>query len=216
MANDIVRAAELGSEFDIGNDEPGQITLRLGKHLEKRDEAGNDVVDFRQHSNFDICHWKRPLAANINVANNNDQNIILNFTDAMKNALSDVSADSAFMSTAVSGQTVIKTPWRGVKERLTIRISMELTQGGTDFYRLQLKRANNDSIVTTYQISINSNDIADDIITTEISTYVGGDTDPFVVDGFYIDLRNTSGGTVRIHDEIGILLVRQYQEPLLD
>lgn len=212
MTNDIVRGSELGPEFDIGNIQTDKVRVKLGQGLANDVDGSISVLPRRP---IEFTHWRRTLGANWNVANNSNANIFENFVAGDKLAISATGAGALDFTTAPSGQAVIKVPYAGVSERLSIRLALELTQGGTDFYRYQLKRAVDNSVVTTYQISINSNDIADDIVTTEISTYVGGPTDPFVVDGFYIDFRNTSGGVVRIHDFVDVLVTRQYTRTLV-
>ena len=190
-----------------------------------KDDSGN-ILDFTsgvsqimgqsgnlELTNFDMSQWNKNLGS-VAVPNGSIYNIFDTLIAGDKTAVSSTGDGGIDIVTDVAGEDYIQMNWRGVKEYLSIRVTMEVQQGGTDFYRLQLRRKSDDSIISVHPFSINSADQPEDVVTTNINTFIGSATDDFVTGGFYIVLANNSGGTVTIANSIDILINREYQKPI--
>lgn len=164
-------------------------------------------------STFDITHWKRALAIDIPVTNGSEYSLFDDIVGADKLTVS-ATGSGGIDITAAAPHNFIQMTWRGELEYLSIRIVTKLIQGGTDRYRVQLRRQSDDSVVTSSVISINAPDNPDDIVSTMLSSYIGSATDAFVTDGFYIQFINNTGGVVNFNEYINIMIVRQYQRLL--
>lgn len=92
--------------------------------------------------------------------------------------------------------------------RTVLKIDLSAVNNSTTKYYIRLRRVIDDSIIAVDEF-IQSDFGAQNglIITSEIKTFVSGETDPFVVDGCYLDILNdsSSSGTVTLKDvSIGI------------
>lgn len=164
-------------------------------------------------NNWDLTKWDAILGSNIAVPNGTTYNILESISDADKTASSAI-GDGALSIQKLAGQDKIQFNWQGVDEWINIRIELKLSQGGTDFYRLQLRRATDDSVVSHHPFSINSTDQPESEVTINIFTFLSGATDSFVTGGIYLLLLNDSGGTVTIEDKINLLIQRHYKESI--
>jgi len=103
----------------------------------------------------------------------------------------------------------IKTTYRGAKIIHTIRVSFNITVGTDQFYQLQIRRAIDDSVVYRSQLQRNADET---IQTIEMTTRTLSETDPFVLDGFYIAFVNNSGAIATIDDGLTVLVINNYQK----
>lgn len=171
----------------------------------------NGNVELRS---FDITQWSKTLPSNINVSNGSTYNLFESLTDSDKTAVSATNSGALSITQEVADNDHIHANWQNIVEFWTIRVLMQLDQGGTDYYRVQLRRKTDDSVVSTHPFSIDNNDMPEQSISLNILTYVGSDTDPFVNGGFYLLFLNNSGGTATITGNLNVLITRNYQIPI--
>lgn len=162
--------------------------------------------------NLDFTQWNRDVGSVV-VGDGSNYNIFEGFIPGDKTSISAVGSGALDITSDV-GEDFIQVNWQGTIEAFNIRIIMEVQQGGTDYYRLFLRRKADDSIISVHPFSINSTDQPEDIVTINISTFVGSALDSFVTGGFYVEFANNSGGSATIANDINVLIERRYQNSL--
>lgn len=150
--------------------------------------------------------WDNNSVGSQTINNGAEINIFPNvIAEANKNSIFTDSFDELVVDDA-NGR--IKTTWRGRKMVHTIRINLDIPTGNTQFYRMELRRKIDDSVVATKTIFRNPDETKQ---TIEFTTRTLNDTDPYVIDGFYISFVNNSGVSATLSNAMQLLIVTQYQ-----
>lgn len=160
-------------------------------------------------------YWSRTLPAPVVIPNGGEYNLLEALSGANKILTPIVSAGELFITADPVGEDFILMNDQGVYEKLDIRITMELDQSQTDFYRIQLRRKADDSIVSVHPFSISDPDIPESIATVNLVSYANGATDPYFTGGFYMVLVNDSGHAVDLTGALKVLITRSYGQPLI-
>ena len=103
-------------------------------------------------------------------------------------------------------------PYDGLRLNHNFRVNFGITTGSTQTLALSLRRFEDDSIIGS-EIPVLRNADEPDKQFNFIS-YTADSSDPFVRGGFWFALRNDSGASIDIQDDIGILIQTYYQKPL--
>ena len=103
-------------------------------------------------------------------------------------------------------------PYEGLRLNHNFRVNFSIGTGSIQTLALSLRRFEDDSVIGS-EIPVLRNQDEPDKQYNFIS-YTAGATDPFVTGGFWFALRNDSGASVDIQDNIGILIQTYYQKPI--
>lgn len=103
----------------------------------------------------------------------------------------------------------IKTTYRGCKIIHLVRISINITSGTDQHYQLQIRRTVDDSVVYRAMMERNADETTQ---TIEMTTRTLSETDPFVIDGFYLAFVNNSGASCSIDDALSLVVISTYQQ----
>ena len=122
--------------------------------------------------------------------------------------VSDVFDRMSITQHPTSLKDVIKVVWRGQKVFHTIRLTMSITAGNSQFYRVELKRASDDSVVLRKVLSRNPDEAEQ---TIEMVTFTYKADDPYVTDGFYLEFVNDSGIQCEIDGSYSLTIFNHYQ-----
>lgn len=164
---------------------------------------------------WEATQWSNTLPAQIAVPNGTAINLFDLVDDTNKTGISATTSGALSITEDPTGD-YIQTNWLNINEKLTIRVNISVDQGGTDQFRLILKRKADDSVISVHPIIINSGDVPEEIVTETITTYVNSPTDPFITGGFYIEFANDSGGNADLQNNVNILIFREYQNPIVN
>ena len=149
--------------------------------------------------------WKNTNIGTQTIANGATLNLLTAVTEANKvNANTD-----AFdpLSIIASG---IKTVWRGARIAHLVRLTFNIATGNAQYYRLDLKRSADNSVVASIVVQRNQ---AYTTQTIELVTRTLSATDPFVTGGFYLSLTNDSGVSATLNGEMQLVIISNYQFP---
>lgn len=103
-------------------------------------------------------------------------------------------------------------PYDGLRLNHNFRVNFGIATGSTQTLALSLRRFEDDSVIGS-EIPVLRNQDEPGLQFNFIS-YTAGASDPFVTGGFWFALKNDSGTSVDIQDDIGILIQTYYQKPL--
>ena len=227
MAKQINFPIATASQSEIITPPAGQVAFFIDENgVPRAMDENRDIADFvagvtsingkigvATLKEFDITQWRRNVGS-IVVPDNSTFNIFEGFTSGDKIAPVSTIGPGEINITSDPGEDFIQLDWQNVIEAIFIRVIIELQQGGTDYYRLILRRKADDSIISVHPFSMNSTDQPEDINTINIDTYVGSASDSFVTGGFYIQLANDSGGSVTIANNLDLKITRTYKQAL--
>ena len=143
------------------------------------------------------------IGTDITVANGNEFNLFSYISEADKNA----GITDAFNPLVIASNN-IKTVWTGSKQIHTIRVEFAIPTGNAQFYRVELRRYSDNSIVASKVASRNQDEPSQtiDFVTRTLSA-----TDPYVTGGFYIAFVNNSGVSCTVEDAFQLVIINQYQ-----
>ena len=148
--------------------------------------------------------WDVPSVGTNTITNGNGLNLLTLISDAnLNNTNSDTTG-----RLSISAGNYIMTDWVGGKMIHNVRLSLEIKTGGQQHYQVNLKRQSDNSIVSSYTIERNQDEPAQ---TIEFTTRTLSATDPYVTDGFYIELVNNSGQSCTIEDGMQLVIISNYQ-----
>lgn len=122
--------------------------------------------------------------------------------------VSDVFDRLAIASHQTNPHNVIKTVYRGGTTVHDIRLTFSLTAGNNQFYRIEVRRGGDDSVVLRQVVERNP-DEAEQTVTLKTFTYKADD--PYVTDGFYIALVNDSGLASELNGRYSLTVFSSYQ-----
>lgn len=103
-------------------------------------------------------------------------------------------------------------PYENLRLNHNFRVNFGIATGSTQTLALSLRRFEDDSVIGSEIPVLRNQDEPDKQF--DFISYTAGATDPFVTGGFWFALRNDSGTSVNIQDDIGILIQTYYQKPL--
>lgn len=178
-------------------------------------DSVNGVTGAVSLRNFDITQWVTTMGSGVSVPNGQVFNILQQVLSSEKTPVSATNSGQLdVILTPFLEEDYIKPNWLGTKEMIYIRVIMDIVQGGTDYFRLILRRKSDNSIISVHPLTINNNDVPENIMTCNILTYIGSSTDSFITGGFYIQFANNSGQSITLINNINILIKRNYQQSL--
>ena len=104
------------------------------------------------------------------------------------------------------------TAYDGLRLTHTFRVNFDISTGSVQTLQLSLRRYIDDTIIGSLMKVVRDPDVAGNQFVFE--TYTSGSDDPFVNGGFYFLLENYSGSNVSIENNVGILTINHYQNPI--
>jgi hypothetical protein len=148
--------------------------------------------------------YDRPyIGVDITVTNGSEFNLLTKIAETDKNN----TVTDAFNPLVIASNN-IKTQWTGAKQIHFIRLNFDVLTGNEQFYRVELRRFSDNSVVATKIVSRNPDEPHQ---TVEFITRTLSATDPYVTGGFYITFVNNSGATCTVQDAFQLLIINQYQ-----
>lgn len=122
-----------------------------------------------------------------------------------------------FTGTATSAQDHLvipytNQPYNGLRLYHNFRVNFNIVTGTVQTYALSLRRWQDDSIIGSEIPIFRNADVSGQQV--NFASYTAGVSDPFVTGGFYFALRNDSGASADIFDNVGILLISTFQKPV--
>lgn len=103
----------------------------------------------------------------------------------------------------------IRTTYRNGKIIHNIRIALNISAGSDQHYQMQIRRVIDNSIVYRALMQRNPDEATQ---TIEMTTRTLSESDPFVIDGFYIAFVNNSGATATINGTLSLVIISSYQK----
>lgn len=129
-------------------------------------------------------------------------------TNDINTEVSDVFDRMTIESHPTNPHNVIKVQWRGQKVFHTIRLKLSITTGNSQFYRVEIRRGGDDSVVLRKTLSRNPDEAEQ---TIEMVTFTYKADDPYVTDGFYLAFVNDSGIQCEIDGAYSLTIFNHYQ-----
>ena len=133
----------------------------------------------------------------------NASNIPLNFKDTSGSPQATILDETNDKFIFPSNLKTFNTQYVGYNVRVNLTVDFSTTNNTTTKFYVRARRVIDDSIVT--EVDYIQSDFPAETgveLTRAVSTFVNSESDPFVVDGVYLDILNdsNSGGTVTLQD----------------
>lgn len=103
-------------------------------------------------------------------------------------------------------------PYNGLRLFHNFRVNFGIVTGTVQTYALSLRRYADDSVIGSEIPVFRNADVSGQQF--NFISYTAGANDPFVTGGFYFALRNDSGVSADIENNVGILISTMYQKPI--
>lgn len=103
----------------------------------------------------------------------------------------------------------IRTTYRNGKIIHNIRLALNISAGSDQHYQMQIRRVIDNSIVYRALMQRNPDEATQ---TIEMTTRTLSESDPFVIDGFYIAFVNNSGAIATINGALSLVIISSYQK----
>ena len=138
----------------------------------------------------------------------------ISYTNALGNL--NVTISNPFTGTVASAPDHVlvpyeNEPYNGQRLQHNFRVNFGLDSSNAQTVALSLRRFANDSIIGSEIPVFGQADVQSQQYS--FITYTANVNDPFVTGGFYFALRNGSGASLDIQDNIGILLQNYFEKP---